>query len=277
MVTVLDYGKKLLANAIEPVAKRIEAFWVEARKWPGRRHLAVQYLEHVEPTVASLLSARVILDGIAQIRPVQWVAIEIGGRLEDEVRCRSFEEQAGGLFKAVQKNFDEGPWSYNRQRRRSTMVHAMRKFGVTWAKWPLNDRLHLGMKCVEPIRWTAPSGFLIEQAYAESRSRRVKTKVGDEIVFVSVMEDVKNKLDGRKQAQAIAPNFVHSMDAAALVLTITACLERGVLHMAAIHDSYGTLAAAMDTLQEALREQFVRMYEANDVLAQFASVAGARA
>jgi DNA-directed RNA polymerase len=82
------------------------------------------------------------------------------------------------------------------------------------------------------------------------------------------------KLDGRKQAQALPPNFVHSLDAAALKLTICTAQDRGLTAFAAIHDSYGTLAADMQSLLDTLRECFVSMYQ-TDVLSVFRSEVGA--
>jgi DNA-directed RNA polymerase len=38
--------------------------------------------------------------------------------------------------------------------------------------------------------------------------------------------------------------------------------------LAAVHDSYGTVAADVAMLAEELREEFVRMYEEHDVLAE---------
>lgn len=121
-----------------------------------------------------------------------------------------------------------------------------------------------------PLVWGTPSGFLVQQAYPEVRSRRLKTKVGDQIIFVSLREE-QERLDKRKQSQAVAPNFVHALDASALAFTIVKCRERNIHHFAAVHDSYGTLAADMAVLSATLRECFVEMYQKHDVLAEFAA------
>lgn len=119
-----------------------------------------------------------------------------------------------------------------------------------------------------PIGWTAPSGFYVHQEYLEMESRRVKLLADGKTLTLSVAQET-TKLDKRKQARSIAPNFVHSMDAAALTLTLCAASAAGLRHLAAVHDSYGTLPADMDTLMDCTRESFVRMYEENDVLEQF--------
>lgn len=125
------------------------------------------------------------------------------------------------------------------------------------------------------IYWTTPSGFWVKQAYPSFKDRRIKTKLGHQVIFFTHKEEVRDKLDNRKQTQAISPNFVHSLDASALVATIVRAQSRGVNAMAAIHDSYGTLAADMQVLMDTLRECFVEMYETHDVLAEFAAAVNA--
>lgn len=119
-----------------------------------------------------------------------------------------------------------------------------------------------------PLVWTAPSGFPVFQAYSDRRHRRVKTRLQGSLVFLSLVED-GDKLDSGKQALAVSPNFVHSLDAAAMMLTIWLALDNGVTQFAMIHDSYGTVAADMDMLSACLRHAFVDMYEDHDVLAEF--------
>lgn len=119
-----------------------------------------------------------------------------------------------------------------------------------------------------PISWTTPAGFVVNQRYSDMRSRRVETKVGDKVMKFTLASETA-KLDKRKQARAIAPNFVHSLDSAALMLTINAMHDRGVTAFSAVHDSYGTHPCDMDTLSSCLREVFVQMYSSRDVLEDF--------
>lgn len=119
------------------------------------------------------------------------------------------------------------------------------------------------------LSWMVPSGFVAYQGYQAVRERRIKTRLHGSIVKLSLIDDDPDKLDSRKQALGISPNFVHSQDGAALVLTIDLALLNGVTQFAMIHDSYGTLAADMDVLAACLREAFVDMYEQHNVLEEF--------
>jgi DNA-directed RNA polymerase len=124
-----------------------------------------------------------------------------------------------------------------------------------------------------PLNWSTPTGFLVQQRYMNMSKRRVETMLGDMVMKLALYDET-DSLDRRKQGMAIAPNFVHSLDAAALMLTVNACRERGVTSFAAIHDSYGTLPADMDALSASLREVFVTMYSERDVLGEFRAELG---
>lgn len=117
-----------------------------------------------------------------------------------------------------------------------------------------------------PITWTTPTGFLVSQRYYQRNAVRVKTKLGGSSVMISIQEENLDVLDKRKQRTALSPNFVHSLDASALMLTVQLCQNRGVHSFHAIHDSYGTHASDMDTLAHALREVFVGIYTGDDIL-----------
>ena len=120
-----------------------------------------------------------------------------------------------------------------------------------------------------PLQWTTPSGFVAIQDYKELENVRVKTRFQGTIIQFSSMHTT-DELNKSRQVSAVSPNFVHSLDASAMMLTIEACLDKGINAFAMIHDSYGTHAADTDVLANTLREEFVRMYQDHDVLEKFA-------
>ena len=81
--------------------------------------------------------------------------------------------------------------------------------------------------------------------------------------------EVTGTVDRRKQSQAIAPNFIHSMDASHLQMTVNRATEAKITNFAMIHDSYGTTLAKAGLLFRLIRECFVEMYTTNDVLTAF--------
>lgn len=132
-----------------------------------------------------------------------------------------------------------------------------------------------------PLWWTTPAGLPVMQRYPKIdsakievtfRGKRVQLRLDDEAgprTLGDWLEQPELRwIDGARSQAGIAPNFVHSLDAAHLMLTVVAAQEVGITDLAVIHDSFGTYAADTDRLSAILRETFVAMYE-GDPLAQF--------
>jgi DNA-directed RNA polymerase, mitochondrial len=122
-------------------------------------------------------------------------------------------------------------------------------------------------KAGHPIRWTTPSGFIVHQQYHEQVSSRIKLLMSGSRVDIRVTNEGP-ELAKSKQANSVSPNFVHSLDAAAMIMTVDRLHGMGLRHFAMVHDSYAVHACDTDTLAEVLRETFIRMYE-TDPLTQF--------
>lgn len=119
-----------------------------------------------------------------------------------------------------------------------------------------------------PVRWTTPVGFPVMQAYADLEKRKVKTAINGKLVYLTMYHD-KDTLDRRKQSSGIAPNFVHSCDAAHMMLTVVRAKQVHIENFAMIHDSFGTTAGDVEELYHVVRESFVEMYSEIDVLESF--------
>ncbi len=122
-----------------------------------------------------------------------------------------------------------------------------------------------------PITWTAPSGFPVLQAYRNTPQKLISTQIfGDRLRLLIRPEDKNLKIDKRRQANGIAPNFVHSLDAAAMMHCLVDAVAVGVTDFAMIHDSYATHAADTESLSVALRYAFVHQVYNTDLLKTFA-------
>jgi DNA-directed RNA polymerase len=118
-----------------------------------------------------------------------------------------------------------------------------------------------------PLWWTTPNGLPILQEYRTAEGTRVKTHWQGQVVKMMLTKD-GDKIDSRSQANGVAPNFVHSLDASHLQSVTLAAREQGIKHLALIHDSFGTHAADTDMLSSLLRDTFVEQYSGN-VLGDF--------
>lgn len=134
-------------------------------------------------------------------------------------------------------------------------------------RW-LQTAASLAAKEELPVRWTTPVGFPVMQAYADLETRRVKTAINGKLVYFRMTQET-DKLDRRKQSSGIAPNFVHSCDAAHLMLTVVRAKQAGIRSFAMIHDSFGCPAGEVEDLFRIVREAFFEMYDTVDVLGSF--------
>lgn len=118
-----------------------------------------------------------------------------------------------------------------------------------------------------PVFWNAPSGLKVLQSYREQVGSKVDFTVAGKRIQLVLKAD-GDKLDGRKQSAGISPNFIHSLDAAHMMRTVSYCRAEGMSHFAMIHDSYGSHAGDAENMRFNLRKAFVDQYSA-PVLADF--------
>ncbi len=134
------------------------------------------------------------------------------------------------------------------------------------------DCARLAAKSDVPIRWTAPSGLPVQQAYPAMVCKRINTMLAGSIrcrlqyQTSSTGEDGIKLLNHRKQASGIAPNIIHSLDASAMMLTVKQAIAEGIDHFLMVHDSFGCHMADAPRMSEIVRETFVKMYAGSTVL-----------
>lgn len=114
----------------------------------------------------------------------------------------------------------------------------------------------------QPIYWITPDGFVVRHFYGKEENKQVDLRIDGMRLQISVPWHTK-ELDKKAQTQGIAPNFVHSLDAAALTLTLEKAQGAGFMAFTSVHDNYGTHLGRMDQLQVMLRDAFVEVHEAN--------------
>ncbi len=110
-----------------------------------------------------------------------------------------------------------------------------------------------------PITWTTPLGFSVLQAYRQYTNSQVKTQLFGNL-FWPRMGEVTDKLDPVLQRNGVSPNYVHSLDAAAMQHTVNLALAEGITSFRMVHDDYGTHAADTETLARLLRCAFIDLF-----------------
>jgi DNA-directed RNA polymerase len=113
-------------------------------------------------------------------------------------------------------------------------------------------------------RWRSPADFPVYQHYSVRDQVKVETDLFGRIT-VSIQGSPTGVLKHRAR-NSVAPNYVHSMDAAHMVFTINEAVTRGITNFAMVHDDFGTLAADTPEFFDLIRVTFVRMYHSRSWL-----------
>lgn len=83
-------------------------------------------------------------------------------------------------------------------------------------------------------------------------SKDIKTRI-----YINSMKETVDKVG---QRTAIPPNFIHSLDASHLMMTVNSAVKEGIDQFAMVHDSYGTHAEDAPKLARILREKFIELH-----------------
>ena len=135
-------------------------------------------------------------------------------------------------------------------------------------KW-LQDCASTLNKADMPIYWTLPTGFMVKQKYLTSTVSQIKTIINGKMASLYAAHGQHSKMNKHRQINGIAPNFVHSLDACHLMMTVMGANdEYGIDSFSVVHDSFGTHACDAEQLGEILREKFIEIYK-EDVLRKF--------
>lgn len=116
----------------------------------------------------------------------------------------------------------------------------------------------------KPVIWTTPVGFPVVNGYYEPILKRVDIKIKGKRKQQQLLLGYTDKLKRTKQRSTIAPNVVHSYDAAHLMMVALEAKKQGIDSFLLIHDSFGCLPADMPVFASIVREKFVELYKNHD-------------
>lgn len=110
--------------------------------------------------------------------------------------------------------------------------------------------------------WVTPSGLLVRNYYERTVSKEVRSAAFNTRIRLS---RPTGQADARKIANAVAPNFVHSLDASHLDRVVQRACSEG-MDPVTIHDDFGVHAEDTERFHQIIREEFVDMYDGLDIL-----------
>lgn len=121
-----------------------------------------------------------------------------------------------------------------------------------------------------PVEWITPLGLPIQQMYLDLHTECFRLRFGGASVRyrIYVTEPKEGEdTDKKKQVSGVAPNFIHSLDATHLMMSVNACED--VYNFTTVHDSFGTSLGEAEELRKVIRQQMVKLYSENEPLKDF--------
>jgi len=127
--------------------------------------------------------------------------------------------------------------------------------GKVWLKF-IADEISKNNKTLE---WITPCGFHVVHQYFPFETRRSITKLFNmkELYFGTFNPDL---VDTRAVNLAIAPNYIHSLDASHMWSTILRMITANITSLSMVHDSYGCHAPNVALMRKFTLEEFHTMH-----------------
>ncbi len=142
-------GQRLVGASIDSVAKAISEFIAEANTGkPGKRHSAVQYLQHVNPAALAYLTATVCVSQITLKQKPRLAAasILVGAAVQHELNFALMQDKAPGLHRVIQRQVKKATSDRHRV---AVMNKALSGTELSKLDLPLTTLSTVGLKLIE--------------------------------------------------------------------------------------------------------------------------------
>ena len=114
------------------------------------------------------------------------------------------------------------------------------------------------LKTNHHIEWNTPLGLEVSQTEYKTKNEKLYLKDKPKGITIKIYTD---KIDNNSHKKGIAPNFIHSLDATHLYMTINSLVKKGLSDFMTVHDSFATHANDVELLSKTLREEFINIYK----------------
>jgi len=193
------YGQALMRNVLPAYTEKIKEWRdsVTSYATPARYQIDIQT---INPKVLSFIAVKSIIDSITKKRSLSQVAIFLGARVEDELRCRFLlennEEKGKGILLGAKKR--KGLKAKVRHVRSSMKHEASKGLMPEFSKWGTRDKLNMGLNAVELFRYCTG---LIEYVYVLERAGRKPTR------FVTPTQELLDWIENYNENRELVEPF----------------------------------------------------------------------
>ncbi|RDA93957.1 hypothetical protein CP533_5037 [Ophiocordyceps camponoti-saundersi (nom. inval.)] len=246
-------AKTLQGKVTRKVVKQTVMTNVYGVTFNGAKKQVCKQLDDLYPTLGkdngtnnltlSMYVARLIFRALSTMfrgaHDIQYWLGEVGGRV-----CRALTKTQLKLLAEIEESGDALESDSLAGVRRAKLAELQTKLATEFRS---------------TIVWTTPLRMPVVQPYRKTTTREIRTCLQ---AVVCALTDATDPVNRKKQLQGFPPNFIHSLDASHMVLSAVRCDELG-LTFAAVHDSFWTHAADVDTMNDVLRDAFIRIHQEN--------------
>ena len=116
------------------------------------------------------------------------------------------------------------------------------------------------------VEWIGPTGFPCANRYHDPLYKTLNVPFGGIRIRRRVAHGSKSTIKKRKAADAIAPNYVHSLDAAHLIRVVNAAMREGMNDILTVHDSFAVHAPNAVHINKIIRRELGLMYCCYDAI-----------
>jgi len=168
------YGQRLMRAGLPALNQAITDWQKGLAKVDNKARFQLDS-QDLDPKVLSYISIKVLLDCITQKKSLSSIAIFLGARVEDELRCQFLvtnnEAKGKGIILGAVRR--KGTAAKVRHIR-SSMKHETEKGLMNaWEPWSHRDKLNLGLQMTELVR---VSTNLVEYTYILEKRRKRPTR-----------------------------------------------------------------------------------------------------
>jgi DNA-directed RNA polymerase len=113
----------------------------------------------------------------------------------------------------------------------------------------------------KPLQWTVPTGFRVMHKYPEYEPRvSQSTLYNKKYRMEATFGQDNGELDAKGANLGIPPNFIHSLDASHLRMSVNRMTQAGITQFSMIHDSFGCPASDVETMRQIIKETFFEIH-----------------
>lgn len=111
-----------------------------------------------------------------------------------------------------------------------------------------------------PLAWTTPLDFTVCQDKFTAKETTISATLGGDKIQIHITR-LTDEVNNKSQKTALLPNFIHSLDATHLAMTLQAAQQQKINNISAIHDCLLCRPNEAAQVAQIAREQFARLYQ----------------